>query len=758
MSRTNGEYSVVGTRPVRHDGVDKVTGRAIYGVDARMPGMLHGKVLRSPHAHARIISIDTDGAAKLDGVRAVMTAADLPDPGAGLLEANESGMQRLRYKSASLMARDKVLYEGHAVAAVAAVSPHVAEAALDQIVVEYEVLPHVLDVREAMRADAPLLHDDLFTETGGVLADTPSNVATHQILEEGDIQRGFAEAALVLEREYSAATVHQGYIEPLNALAYWNQDGRLIVEVSSQGHFAIRNELSNLLRYPISKIRVIPAEIGGGFGGKTTVYLEPLAAVLSRKAGRPVKFSMDRADILRAGGPAPGGRMRAKIGVTAEGRMTAAQVELAFEAGGYPGSSVGGGSATAIGPYSLENFRIDAYDVLVNKPKTHAYRAPGAPQAEFAVESLVDEICDELGMDPFDFRMLNASKEGDLRSDGTRFPKVGNIETITAARATEHWQSPHPSNGSGSRGRGIASGYWMNGVGVSSAVARLNPDGTVTLLEGSVDIGGTRTAVAIQLAETLGIPIEDVDPIVPDTDSIPYTSTTGGSRVAHTTGIAAVKAATDLERQILDGLADYWDAAPSEIRREDGVYRQGDDSLTFREAAAVLDEEDVHPTGKATVAPDKSGNTFAVHIADVEVDKETGKITVLRYTAVQDAGTAIYPPYVEGQMEGGVVQGIGWALNEEYAYSDQGKLLNASLLDYRMPTTLDVPMIDTEIVEIPHADHPFGARGVGEIPIVPPLATMANAIADAVGVRMRDLPASPRKVQAALAAKAVDSA
>jgi CO/xanthine dehydrogenase Mo-binding subunit len=547
--------------------------------------------------------------------------------------------------------------------------------------------------------------------------------------------------------------VHQGYIEPQNALAYWNPDGHLFVESSSQGHFGIREELSEVLLRPISTITVQPAEIGGGFGGKTTIYLEPIAALLSKKAGRPVKMTMTRAEVLQGTGPASGAYMRVKMGVTKAGKLTAAEVYLAFEAGGYPGSAIGAGVLTCIGPYSLENFRIDGFDVIVNKPKSHAYRAPGAPQAEFSVESLVDEICRELKMDPLEFRLLNASKEGDLRSNGTRFHLIGNVETLQTARASAHWQSQLGVAAAGKRrGRGVGSGYWMNGGGKSSATARLNADGTVTLLEGSMDIGGTRTSVAMQAAETLGIRAEDVQPIVPDTDGIAFTGVTGGSRVTFATGWAAIEASRDLQRQMVEALADAWDVASDEIGIEHGSFGHNGTQVSFKQAAEIIDEEGLEIVGKATITPDGSGNTFALHIVDVEIDEETGKTEILRYTALQDAGKAVYPPYVEGQMEGGVAQGIGWALNEEYVYDDEGHLRNSSLLDYRMPTTLDVPMIESIIVEVPNPGHPYGVRGAGEIPIIPPLATITNAIYDAIGARMRDLPASPRKVQAALAA------
>ncbi len=748
----NENYRVIGTRPIRHDGVDKVTGVALYGADIHVAGQLHGKVVRSPHAHARIRAIDVRKAEAVPGVLAVITSADLPEPGAQRTGGGEEAPQPLKYKSANMLARGKVHYHGHAVAAVAATSPHVAEEAARLIDVEYEVLSPVLDVREAMRPDASVILEGLLTERGDdVLTDTPSNIAAHLLYETGDVEQGFADADLVIEREFTAETVHQGYIEPQNALAQWHGDGQLTVWCSSQGAFTVRGELSDILDWPISKIKVIPTEIGGGFGGKTTVYLEPLAAVLSKKTGRPVKMTMDRAEVLQATGPTPGGYMRIKMGVTKDGQITAAQAYLAFEAGGFPGSVISAGCMCVFAPYRLSNARVEGFDVVVNRPKTHAYRAPGATQAEFASECVVDEICRELGMDPVVFRLLNGAREGDWRVDEPPYARVGNIECVQAARDSNHWQTPLEQEPGKVRGRGFASGFWFNVGLTSSAIARVNPDGTVTLLEGSTDIGGTRTSVAMQFAETLDLAIEDINPIVVDTDSVGFTDVTGGSRVTFATGMAAHEAAHDVKAQMIEGLADVWDVAADSIRYEETTFSANGKSASFAAAAKLLEDEDIHVVGKATVTPEHEGGAFATHIADVEVDVETGKVKVLRYTAVQDAGVAIYPPYVEGQIQGGAVQGIGWALNEEYVYDDKGVLRNASLLDYRMPTTLDVPMIESIIVEVPNPGHPFGVRGVGEVPIVPPPATIANAIRDALGFYMRELPMSPRKVQKAIA-------
>jgi len=752
-TETKPQYKVIGKRPVRHDGVDKVTGRAVYGADVQLPGMLYGKVLRSPHAHARIKSIRTDKALALEGVKAVVTAADLPDSAGRSANLGELGEVPLQYISHNILASGKALYQGHAIAALAATSSHLAEEALDLIEVEYEVLPPVLEVLQAMQENATLLHDDLFTMELGEKSKRPSNVASHQTFRRGDVKAGFAAADHILEHEYRSATVHQGYIEPHAATAVWSADGHVTLWCTTQGAFSMRTCVHQVLGIPVSKLKVIPTEIGGGFGGKIPAYGEPVAALLARKARRPVKVVMDRTEVFLATGPTSGSYVKLKMGVKRDGRIVAAEAMLAYEGGSFPGAIVGAGGLCMLAPYNIENFVIDMYDVVVNKPKTAAYRAPGAPNSEHATEAMIDEFCDLLKMDPLEFRFKNAAKEGDTQANDVRYPRIGFIETLEAARASEHYRSKLTGP---NRGRGVAAGYWMNAGLTSSVVARLNSDGTVTLGEGSTDIGGTRTSVAMQLAESLGIRAEDVIPSVVDTDSVGYTEVTGGSRVTYATGYAAYEAGQALRRQLLEQAGKLWRVEPERVLFEDGVFSDREDAtkkISLPGLAETLAHRGVDIGSRVTMTPQKAGGAFAVHIADVEVDPDTGKATILRYTAVQDVGKAIHPSYVEGQMQGGVVQGIGWALNEEYVYNAEGRMLNASFLDYRMPTSLDLPMIETIIVEVPNPGHPYGVRGVGEVPIVPPLATIANAIAHATGVRLYELPMSPPRVVKAMQAK-----
>jgi CO/xanthine dehydrogenase Mo-binding subunit len=749
QSTASQKYKVLGTRPVRHDGADKVTGRAIYTADVQMSGMLHGKILRSPHPHARIKSIDTSAARQHPGVLAVITAADFPDLKDQVAELGE-GAVNLAHLGANCLAHEKALYRGHAVAAVAATSVHEAEEAMKLIKVEYEPLPAVTWVLDAMQPDAPLLHDDVYTDEMGKRGDKPSNVSKHLHFEQGDVDAAFAKCDVVIEREFKTATVHQGYIEPHVTVAHWNRDNRLTIWTATQGSFTCRQQVAELLRIPVSQVTVVPCEIGGGFGGKIAVYLEPVAALLSRQTGRPVKMAMTRAEVFEGTGPTPGSFMRVKLGATKDGRLQAGEAWLAYDAGAFPGGVIAPGCMCVFSCYELANARVDGYDVVLNKPKTQAYRAPGATQAAFACETVIDEIAEKLGVDPIDFRLQNAAKEGTRRVDGPVYPRIGLVETLQAAKNSEHYRSKLTGP---NRGRGVAAGFWFN-IGLKSAAsANVNPDGTVTLVEGSTDIGGTRTSIAMQLAETLGIRAEDVNPQVVNTDSVGYTDVTGGSRVTFATGLAAYHVGLDIQRQMCERAAMLWECQPSDVQVEGNAYRSNGHSITFQELAGKMHDTGGAVIGRASVDPQGFTNGFGVHIADVEVDPETGKTTILRYTALQDAGLAVHPSYVEGQMQGGSVQGIGWALNEEYFYDTEGRMRNASYLDYRMPTALDLPMIETIIVEVPNPAHPYGVRGVGETPIVAPPATVANAIYHATGVRMRELPISPPKLWKALAEK-----
>lgn len=748
------QFRIIGTRPLRHDGIDKVTGRAVYGADVTLPGLLHGKVLRSPHAHARIVSIDTSRAAALPGVRAIVTSDDLPDVKGETEQVGEAAMNP-RDLSANILARGKVLYDGHAIAAVAATNPHLAEEAIGLIEVQYEVLPPVLDVQEAMRDGAPILHPGMRTKGADEAPDRDTNVAEVHHFEQGDVEAGFEAADEIVEHTFDTAMVHQGYIEPHNAVAQVNADGQATVWCSTQGAFDVRHLCADVLAMPLSRLRVVPAEIGGGFGGKTTVYLEPIAIMLAARSGQPVKLVMSRSDVLRATGPTSGSHIRVKMGATKDGRITAVDAWLGYEAGGFPGSPVQMGAMCIFGPYDVENLRIMAYDVVVNRPKTAAYRAPGATNASFASETVVDELAGKLGIDPLEFRLKNAAREGSPTAAGPRHRRIGCVELLESARDHAHASAPlGEPTGATRSGRGFAVGFWFNAGLQSSATISLNPDGTASLVTGSPDIGGTRTSCAMMAAEELGLPIEMVRPVVADTDSVGYTDVTGGSRVTMATGLAVHDAAQDVKKQLCERAARLWKVEPDQVRFDDGgvdSLAQEGERLSVAEIAKKAIRTGGPIVGRATVnAQRNTGAGFAGLMVDVDVDTETGRVDVTRCTVFQDAGRAIHPAYVEGQMQGGTAQGIGWALNEEYVYDDQGRLQNDGFLDYRIPVALDLPMIEPVILEVPNPAHPYGVRGVGEASIVAPPAAIANAIADAVGVRVKTLPMSPPRVLAAL--------
>jgi CO/xanthine dehydrogenase Mo-binding subunit len=496
-------------------------------------------------------------------------------------------------------------------------------------------------------------------------------------------------------------------------------------------------------------------EIGGGFGGKGQggCYIEPVVAALARKTGRPVKLAMSRPEVFMGTGPTSGIHARVKLGATAEGKLVAADCTLIYEAGAFPGSPVPSGCRTMLAPYVIPNSFIEGYDVVTNVQKSAAYRAPGSPAAAFAAEQVIDEICDRLGMDPVEFRLLNAAEEGSRQPTGPVFRKIGYVEVLQAAQRHPHLAAPLEGP---NRGRGVAAGAWFNGSGPASAVASVVPDGTVNLVEGSPDIGGSRAAMAMHIAEVLGIPAEDVKPSIADTDSIGYSSGAGGSGVTFKMGIAVYQAAEDIRRQLVERAAKIWEVPIDDVEYQGGVLQHRSDpelKLTFKQIARRLNGTGGPIVGRGTANPGGVGNAFGLHIVDVEVDPDTGKVKVLRYTAVQDAGKAIHPSYVEGQIQGGAVQGIGWALNEEYYYNDDGQMVNSSFLDYRMPISLDLPMIDTVIVEVANPGHPLGVRGVGEVSLVPPMAAMANAISHAIGARMEHLPMNPGRVLEAIWAK-----
>jgi CO/xanthine dehydrogenase Mo-binding subunit len=738
------DYKYIGTRPDRPDGLDKVTGRARYGADISMPGMLHGAVVRSPHAHTKIVKIDATRALALEGVKAVITRADFPEG----LEGEAWDLQE------NCMAGEKALYDGHAVAAVAATTPLIARDAAKLIEVTYEVLPHVTDVDAAMAEGAPVIREGAadFSVPEGM----HPNVVRYFDSGRGDLEQGFAEADLVIERTFKTEAAHQGYIEPHACLGQMGADGRGELWVCTQGHWFMRRMSTAVLGIETTNIRVTPSEIGGGFGGKTTIFIEPLSLALSRKAGgKPVKMVMTRNEVLRATGPTASASMDVKIGMTRDGRITAASGVFRMQGGAFPGAPVDVTTMLAFANYDIEHVHHTGYDVMSNRPRQAAYRAPGAPMAAFATESVIDELCRELGLDPIDTRLKNAVKEGTRATFGPKYGPIGFVETLEAAKAHPNYSVPLGPN----QGRGVASGYWMNWGGETSASVAISEDGTVTVSVGTPDIGGSRASMALMAAEAFGIPYENVRVNVSDTGALGVNEPTHGSRATYASGLATIRAAEECIGKLCKRAADKWGIDAEAVIWEEGCAKPSGpnagefEPISIAELAGEMGSTGGPISGHYEDSPTGFSGSFGTHVVDVEVDPETGRTTVLRYLVVQDAGKAIHPAYVEGQFQGGAAQGIGWALNEEYIYGEDGRLQNPVFLDYRIPVASDLPMIDTVIVEVPNPGHPYGVRGVGETGITPPLPAIANAVSDATGKRICELPLRPSRVLAAIQGK-----
>jgi len=732
------KLKIVGTSPVKHDGIDKVTGRAKFGADLFLPGMLVGKILRSPHPHAIIRSIDTSAAERLPGVKAVVTRDDFPE-----IKAGTPGGDMTR----NAMAREKALYDGHPVAAVAATSESIAKEAIKLIKVDYQVLPHVIDPVEAMKPGAPILHPHVRTK-GIKGEDQPSNVIERLDLAMGDVEKGFAEADVIVEREYDTKPIHQGYIEPQSCVATAAEDGQIELWCCTQAPWVYRDRLMEILKIDQAKIRVTQSEMGGGFGGKTGFYGEPVAILLARKAKRPVKITLTRNEVFRATGPVSGTRSRIKMGVKKDGTITAAEAELIFQTGAFTGSMFSNAPQAMFTRYNLKNVKTVSHEVVSNRPKVNAFRAPCVPQVVFGVEGVVDELARKIGMDPIDLRLKNAATEGYKTIYGETFGPIGFVETLQAAKQCDHYKSPVPKG----QGRGVAAGFWFNRGGETTGTLNIATDGSVTLILGTSDVAGSRISISMMAAEELGITVDKVRAIMADTHSLGFNRVTAGSRTTFSTGMVIVDSARKAITELCKRAAQIWGVPEEGVTFEDGFCRPASSNVgTFEPLSIAQIAAKTTPTqgaiaGHSEMNVTGAGPGFGLHIVDVAVDKETGRVDVKRYTVVEDAGKAIHPLQVEGQYQGGAVQGIGWALNEEYYYGEDGRMQNASFLDYRMPVASDVPMIGTEIVEVPNPRHPYGLRGVGEVPVVPTMAAIANAIGAAIGIRPQSLPMSPPKL------------
>jgi xanthine dehydrogenase molybdenum-binding subunit len=741
----------VGKRLPRVDARERVTGGAIYPADFKLAGLVHAKMLRSPHAHARIRRIDTSRAEALQGVLAVVTYADFPElPLGASIPMGEAGYDMWMVAQIN-MARGKVLWFGQPVAAVAAVDLHVAEAALALIEVDYEPLPAVVDLAAAMMADAPVLHEHVITKGVEPRPRTPSNICSRTVIARGDAAQALADAPLTARISVAVDTAHQGYLEPQVALADVDANGFVTVWASTQGQFTAELMIGRMLGLPLSQLKVVPLEVGGAFGGKIVIHGEPIVARLAQKCGRPVKIVLSREEVLQGGsGPPAATLIDAAVGADRDGRLTAIKATYHLDAGGLPGLGPSLVMQASAALYQCPNLDLQGFDVVTNKPRTEAYRAPCGIQAAFAMEQAMDALSQRLDIDPLEFRKRNASVTGSLMPIGTPFPSIGLTTILDRVGAHPCWTDPLPP-GRYPRGRGLAIGYWRGTSMTSAGHITISGDGRPMVTMGAVDISGVRSTMAQVVAEEFGLPLQDVHVQTGDSKSVGYTDAAAGSRVARTSTAALVEASRDALAQLRTRAAEKLQCPSDQLDYAQGAFRVREKGAAISLAElmqATLTDGAVIGRGVSTKLP--LGVEIGAHVCDVEVDTDTGLVTVLRYTAFQDVGLALNPIAVEGQMAGSVVQGIGWALMEGFDYGADGRLRNASLLDYRMPTALDVPPIECVIIETPVPGVPYGVRGVGEVPIVPPAGAVANAIARAIGVRLRHMPMTPERVLRAL--------
>jgi len=767
VMKTTRDVRGIGLSIPRPDGPEKVTGRVQYVGDIKPKGLLHAKLLRSPHAHARIVRIDASKARALPGVRAVLTAADIPEL-----------KRKAPTRAHAILAIDRVVFSGQPVAAVAADEPSIAEEALDLIEVQYEVLPASVDPLESMKPGAPPVADTgTEADTSEALAhsavamaksdDAPAkavNVSQTAHVKRGDVAKGFAESDVVIENTYRVPMVHQGYLEPHAVLAEWDSTGQLTLWASTQGSFNTRSEVADVLGIEENRIKVIPVECGGGFGGKIRALCEPITALLARATGRPVRYVMTRREELEAGMPAPQVIIRLKTGVKRDGTLMALEAETVLETGAFSGTVLAVAAVFLGSLYRWPAFDIKGSEVLTHKPSVAAYRAPVAPQTIFAIDSQMEQLARKLGVDSAEFRARHLSHPGEPMVNNQPWASMGAPEVLQKAaehpiwKARAEWKASG-GNGHGLRGTGLSLGGWLGGLQPTGATVRLNPDGTLAVLTGQVDIAGTNIALAQIAATAYGVDIEKVKITTGDTDVAPVTGLSAGSKTIYTVGVAVMQAAQDARKQTLEIAAGELEAAVQDLEIVDGrVVVRGvpDRGVTL---AAIGKKGNLYMSkippvlGSAHPAFTQQAPAFAAQIARIEVDPDTGEVKLHDFVTIQDVGKAINPLAVEGQMQGGAVQSLGMAMTEALTYDDSGRLTNPSLLDYRKLTAADLPNLETIIVEVPSPAGPFGARGVGEPPIIPAPAAIANAIHDATGCRLTELPLTPERIALALLAR-----
>ena len=750
-------FRFVGRRTKRTDAPERLTGQIRFTNDLALPGALHCRFVRSPYAAAKIVSVDATEARSLPGVVAVLTARDLPV--ADISAAVEG--------RSILLALDRVWHAGQPVVAVLGETEAAAEDGAGAVQVDYEPLEPVVDMSTAMNPDAPVVREQREVNPeelamhgaapqGAQDRDEPRapNVASRIRFERGDVEQGFRQSDVVVEREFRTSWVHQGYMEPQSCSAALDALGNVTVYASTQALFHTRTEVARTLGLADHQVTVNAMPVGGGFGGKFG-FLEPTVAALAKAVGRPVRLMYNRQEELTAADPAPESRIRLKIGARRDGTLMALSGDFAFDAGSKAGAPVGISALIAGSLYRYANLRLDGTEVLTHKAGTGAYRAPGAPQGAFALESTLDELARALGMDPLELRLKNAAREGDIRADGSRWPRIGLIECLESA--AEAYRAERQAAGP-NEGVGIAAGGWPGAVESASAVCRLNADGSLQVVLGAVDLTGTNTTFGIITAEAFGLDDpSQVRVTTVNSDAAPYAGGSGGSKVTYTIGPAVLRAAEDARNQVLHIAAAELEASIDDLELVNGrVQVRGvpGKSTTLAEIFSVSASFGAtHPPvlGRGqTVVTDYSPGV-AVNISRVRVDPETGRVEPLRFISVQDVGRAINPATVESQMHGGAVQAVGWGLYERILWDEQGTPLTASLMDYAIPKASQSPGLDTRLVEVPSEFGPYGAKGVGEPPVIPGAAALANAIRDACGARLTELPITSERVRQALA-------
>ena len=752
------ELMTVGQRLKRFDSPPKLTGVERFTGDLRFPGQLYARPVGSPYAHARIVSVDKSAALAIPGVVAVLTAADLP------IRRVEGAAP-----TKSPLANEEVLWTGQFVALVLATSDAAALDGMGAVEVEYEELTVIATLDEGLdpasspvraaggasdNAEAGMHNADAATKAEEEHEVLPPNVSGSIHFHRGDVVAGFAEADEIVELTFNSLTVHQGYIETQACLVNIDPLGHLDVYTSTQAAFYCRNRVSETVGIPVHNINVHPMPVGGGFGGKF-VLIEPIVAAAAVAVKRPVLFQYTRMEDFMTGNPAPDCRIQLKVGAKRDGTLTALKGRTEFDSGAFAGSPMQIGSILMGGYYRVENLDIRGYEILTHKAAAGAYRAPGAQQGTYAIESVMDELAHRLNLDPIEFRLKNCVVEGDPRPNGALWPRIGLKETLQALQTHPRWQNREASRKAG-RGVGLAIGGWPGGVEPATAVCRLDHDGTLTVVLGSVDLNGTNTTFSQIAAESFGMPADRIHVTTASTDGAPYAGGTGGSKVTYTVGPAVQKAAEEAKAQILAIAAQQLEAAVDDLELENGaVHVKGvpTSSITLKQIAQMsmsfgAKYEPVYGRGSTAITLGAPG--FAAHIAEVEVDEATGETRVTNYVAVQDVGFAINPALVEGQIHGGVVQGLGWALYEGLAFDADGQLLTASLMDYALPKANTIPEIDVLLVEVPSELGAYGSKGAGEPPAIPGPAAVANAIRDITGARVTDLPMRPQTIAAAM--------